>query len=102
MAVVSGQRALGVAMSAIRAQGGHERETMRAFPPLADDHPLVAGHECAACGMPFKAGERTTVVPLGPGADVEAQARARDGRWYSCLGVIAHAACAGVEEDPDA
>jgi hypothetical protein len=85
----------GVQMSAVRAQGGREREAMRSFPPLAPDHPSV-GAECAVCGEEIAVGATLTVIPLGPGADEDAQRKAVDGRWYSCLGVIAHDDCAGV------
>lgn len=92
-----------VAMSALRAQGGDERAAMSIFPPIDHQHPSV-GQECAACGREIEPGAELTVIPLGPGADHEAQAKARDGRWYSCLGVIAHASCAGLplERNPTA
>lgn len=85
-----------VPMSAIRVRGGAEREGMRAFPPLGEGHPSLEGGECAVCGQALRVGDVPTVVPLGPGADIEAQAKAMRGGWYSCLGVIAHAACAGI------
>lgn len=85
-----------ILQSAIRAQGGgRERASMRAFPPLAEDHPAV-GTGCAVCGEPFVAGDRTTVIPLGPGTDPEDQRKALAGGWYSCLGTIGHASCAGI------
>ncbi len=85
-----------IAISPVRARGGDERATMRPFAPLPDDHPSV-GQLCAVCGCMHVAGDVVTVIPLGPGADEEHQARALDGRWYTCLGVVGHAACAGVE-----
>lgn len=88
----------GVAMSAVRAQGGAEREAMRAFAPLPADHPSI-GNECAVCGGALTAGDVTTIIPLGPGADEDDQRKAADGRWYACIGVIAHAACAGLCAD---
>lgn len=90
-----------VPMSAVRAQGGHERDAMRSFPPLADDHPSIGG-ECAACGQALAAGDVVAIIPLGPGADPQAQATARAGGWYSCLGALAHAACAGLPKQPAA
>jgi hypothetical protein len=69
---------------------------MRAFPPFEDDHPSLDGGECAVCGHRFVVGDTPTIIPLGPGDDLEAQAKAMRGGWYSCLGVLAHAACAGV------
>lgn len=83
-----------IPMSALRAQGGREREAMRVFPPLADDHPIV-GQACAVCGETFVVGDMTTAIPLGPGADQDDQAKAARGGWYSCWAVVGHAACAG-------
>lgn len=88
-----------VPMSAVRAQGGKEREAMRAFPPFTGDHPSLDGGECAVCGVRFVAGDVPALIPLGPGDDLEAQAKAMRGGWYSCHAVIAHAACAGVTTD---
>lgn len=82
-------------MSAVRAQGGQERAAMRSFSPLPQDDPNV-GKACAVCGCVHAAGDVVTVIPLGPGADVEHQAKAQAGGWYSCLGVVGHAACAGL------
>jgi hypothetical protein len=88
----------GVGMSALRVQAGHEREAMRAFPPISADHPSV-GQECAVCGGAIVAGDRLTVIPLGPGDDPDDQARVRRGGWYSAAGVIGHALCAGLDVD---
>ncbi len=68
---------------------------MRAFQPMAADHPCV-GNECAVCGSAFIAGDITTVIPLGPGDDSDDQEKARRGGWYSAYAVVAHAACAGI------
>lgn len=84
-----------VQMSAVRAQGGAERDAMRSFAPLPADHPSV-GQPCAVCGCLHEPGDIVTVIPLGPGADAEHQAKAQAGGWYSCLGVIGHALCAGL------
>lgn len=39
--------------------------TLRVYPPLPADHPLVVdGDRCAKCHECFKAGDRTTVIPV--------------------------------------
>jgi hypothetical protein len=85
------------AHSAVRCYGGREREAMRALPPLAGDHPLVRGDgECPICDHQFVAGEVTTIVPLGPGPDLDDREKAVNGRPYTAMGLIAHADCAGL------
>lgn len=68
---------------------------MRKFNPLKADHPLIQDNIiCQACSKPFKEGESTTLVPLGPGADLEAQEQARKGRAYNAVALPVHWACA--------
>lgn len=67
---------------------------LRRFGPKTEDHPSV-GNECPACHNPFAAGDYTTLIPLGPGDDPEAQERAREGRAYNAVAVEVHFACAG-------
>jgi hypothetical protein len=72
----------------------------RVFEPLKPDHPLViegVDGGCPACQMMFLAGDRTVLVPLGPGDDKEAQEKAKAGRFYNAVAVAVHAACAGIE-----
>ena len=57
---------------------GTTETTLQKFGPKYSDHPSI-GEECPACGQPFVAGDLTTLIPLGPGYDVEAQEKAR--RW---------------------
>ena len=71
---------------------------MRVFGPKSGDHSTV-GAECPACKKPFKAGDYTTLVSLGPGNDPDAQERARQGRPYNAVAVEVHASCAGAEEE---
>ena len=66
---------------------------MRQFGPKPADHPSV-GRVCEACHKPFKAGDYTTLVPLGPGANLQAQQDARDGRHYTAVALEVHWACA--------
>jgi len=69
----------------------------RMFGPKHPDHPGV-GMECPACKVPFVAGDFTTLVMLGPGADEEARERARNGRVYNAVAVEVHWSCATGEE----
>jgi hypothetical protein len=67
------------------------------FGPKGDDHPSV-GVECPACHVPFKAGDFTTLVALGPGDSQGERARAREGRPYTAVALEVHVACAtGIE-----
>ena len=68
----------------------------RVFAPLQATHPLV-GEPCLACKQPFVAGDRVTLIALGPSDDPEEQARARQGRKYLAVGAPIHASCAGLE-----
>jgi len=56
-----------------------------------------AGRSCPGCQKPFKEGDYTTLVTIGPGDDPEEQEKARAGRPYNAVAVEAHAACAGVD-----
>lgn len=65
---------------------------MRRFGPKAADHPGI-GVPCPACGQPFKAGDYTTLVEIGPGDDPEAQEKKRAGAPYNAVAVEAHWQC---------
>lgn len=68
------------------------------FGPKGADHPSV-GEKCAACPSPFKEGDYTALVTLGPGDNPEEQRNARNGRAYNVVAVEVHYACAtGVVE----
>ncbi len=64
--------------------------TPRRFGPKTADAVFGA---CAACEVAFREGDETALVPIGPGADEESQAKAREGRWYNAVAVEAHYAC---------
>jgi len=70
---------------------------MRKFGPKSADHPSIA-EPCPACREPFKAGDFTTLVVLGPGDDPEAQERAREGRPYNAVASEVHWTCATGEQ----
>ena len=70
-----------------------DMEDLRKFGPKTKDHPSV-GKECPACHIPFREGDYTTLIPLGPGDDKEAQMRCRAGRPYNAIAVEIHYTCA--------
>lgn len=71
---------------------------MRKFGPKAKNHPSI-GVKCPACCEPFKKGDYTTLVELGPGDDPEERLKCRNGRSYTAVASEVHYACAtGVEE----
>ncbi len=69
---------------------------MRKFGPKGLED--VVGRTCPACHQPFVVGDFTALVPLGPGADLEAQMRARAGLPYTAVAVEVHWDCAGATE----
>ena len=71
---------------------------MRPFGPKIENHPSI-GKPCPACFVPFKAGDYTTLIALGPGDSPEAQMRAREGRPYNAVSVEIHWACATGEKE---
>ncbi len=66
---------------------------MRPFGPKSTNHPSV-GELCPACKLPFKAGDYTTLIALGPGVDEESQERCKEGRPYNAVAVEVHWKCA--------
>lgn len=74
----------------------------RQFGPKDESHPSV-GIPCPACDHEFRAGDHTTLIPIGPGADPDDQEKCRSGRWYPAIAIEVHWACAtgqlGSDED---
>lgn len=62
------------------------------FGPLGEDHPSV-GMECPACHKPLQVGDVPALVAIGPGDDEEAREKAREGRVYNAVCVVAHEDC---------
>jgi len=60
--------------------------------PKLNSHPSI-GNKCPACQKPFKEGDYTTLIAIGPGDDEEAQERCREGRPYNAVAVEAHYTC---------
>lgn len=74
-------------------------DNLNKFGPKTSSHPSI-GKECPACHTPFKEGDYTTLISLGPGKDPEAQERCRQGRPYNAIAVEVHYSCAtGVLEE---
>lgn len=71
---------------------------MRKFGPKTKDHPSI-DELCPACKKPFKEGEYTTLIVLGPGDDPEQQKKAKDGRPYSAVAQELHWDCSEQKEE---
>lgn len=69
-------------------------DELRQFGPINSGF----GERCKACGESFKEGDYTTIVPLGPGDDPEAQEKAREGRPYNAVAIQIHWKCATGKE----
>jgi hypothetical protein len=82
-------------MTLYQAKGKKPRQ----FGPKSAGHPSI-GEKCPACGTPFKEGDYTTLIPLGPGDDQEAQRLSREGRIYDAVAAEVHWICA-TGEDPE-
>jgi hypothetical protein len=57
---------------------------MDRFGPKSVNHPSL-GEPCAACRRPFRVGDYTTLIPIGPGDDPEEQEKARQRRHITPL-----------------
>ena len=80
----------------LRHKNGEPRLTPRSkFGPLNYRHPLV-GTNCGECGQPLQAGQRLTLLAVGPD-DLSTAAEADAGHWYRALAVALHESCAWPE-----
>lgn len=70
---------------------------MNKFGPKQASHPSI-DLDCPACDEPFKEGDYTTLVPVGPGSDPENRKLARLGRAYTAIACEVHWACATGKE----
>ncbi len=48
---------------------------------------------CPGCHKALLMGETATLVPIGPGDDEEEREKARNGRAYNAVAILAHYAC---------
>ncbi len=51
------------------------------------------GKECLACGLPFKQGDFTTKICIGPGNDPLARQRCKEGKTYTPIEIEVHWEC---------
>ena len=70
---------------------------LRKFGPKSADH-FSVGKPCTACQVPFKEGDYTTLITLGPGDDPEERIKAWEGRAHIAVATEVHWACATGEE----
>jgi len=68
-------------------------DDLQKFPPLNPNHWAI-GTLCSACKNPFKAGEATTLVSLGPGDNPEERRKCFAGRAYNAVAAHVHWECA--------
>jgi len=61
---------------------------IRVFGPKRNNHPSI-GETCSQCGVPFVAGDYTSLVELEP-ADEEETAKKAQGRPYNAVAVEVH------------
>ena len=66
------------------------------FGPKTKTHPSI-GTKCPACQVPFKAGDYTTLVALGPGDNEESRKKAAEGRVYNAVAQEIHWDCSGTK-----
>ena len=95
---IRANRKLGKGKKVFLKKFHNKRETNkmpRRFGPKTATHPSI-GKECSACSIPFKVGDFTTLIPLGPGNDKEARDKATQGKPYNAVAVEVHYKCAGL------
>jgi len=71
---------------------------MRKFGPKLSDHHSI-GTLCPACGKPFKEGDYTTLVALGPGDSEEGKQRRNEGSAYNAVAIEVHWECSRQKEE---
>ena len=65
--------------------------TMRTFGPKRANHPSI-GRPCCVCGIPFKEGDYTVLIPTVPASEEE-RTKAEAGRPYVAEAQEAHSRC---------
>lgn len=70
------------------------------FGPKSADHPSI-GAPCPACDEPFREGDYTTLIALGPGGNQEERARRDEGRPYNSVAVEVHWDCSPYPSGDD-
>lgn len=64
---------------------------VRKFSPKRADHPSI-GQPCYFCDEPFKEGDETSLVALGP-VDADEATKKAEGRPYTAVGKEVHWTC---------
>lgn len=65
--------------------------------PKISSHPSI-GIKCPACGVQFRSGDFTTLIPLGPGSSSSRRRACREGLEFNAVAIEVHWACAtGLE-----
>lgn len=82
----------------VRAQR-HNLPTPTSSGTFNADRAVDAG-ACLLCGQLFGAGDRWALVPLGPGAGVEARERCAARSWFNAIAVVTHLACLTGSDQP--
>lgn len=70
---------------------------MRKFGPKTSDDPAL-GNPCPACGEPFKEGDYSALVGIGPGSDEEQRERRDSNRPYNSVALEVHWECSPYTE----
>jgi len=65
---------------------------LKKFGPKEPRHPTVGGL-CLLCGETFRIADYTSILPLGPGSDEDAQELCRAGRPFHGIGMEVHWTC---------
>ena len=72
------------------------RKVLKKYPPLISGSNSI-GKQCAICKQTIREGDTICLIPLGPGADKEAQKKCRENKSYNSIAVISHWSCATGE-----
>ncbi len=82
-------------MKSIASVKQTRHEEFRKFGPKSEH---FSGQIYPACGFPFKIGDYTTLVQIGPGANTEEQRKCREGRPFNSVAIEVHWRCATGKE----
>jgi hypothetical protein len=78
----------------------HQRvnDSLQKMGPLEPKSWLVLrAVDCPGCQLPFMDGDYLTLVPLGPGGDMDERDRAASGRAFNAVAIAVHWTCATGE-----
>jgi len=70
------------------------------FPALSESHSAYDA-DCWLCGKPLGNGSQVQLLAIGPEDEAD-RIKHHEGRWYSALAILLHAACVqGAEPEPE-